>query len=598
MTFGRWLLSPWVSSSADGVTERVLTFLQIVSDIALGLACLSAFAALIWLVRRRRDLISRRVVWLLGLAALTSALSQFMSATTPGAPPSLMETMARMAATVFDVAAAIAFWPIVPRLGAILSQRDEAMGALAASEAEFRASFEGSAVGKTIANPADGVILRANQAFSRMLGYTPEELAGVNAWTLSFAQDLEPDRLEFRRLLAGETDVYMREKPYRRRDGSPVWARVSATLSRDAEGAPRQVHAVIEDIDDRRRAEAAAREYETRLRFAAEAAQIAVWEIDYRRNIGRLDLRASEMTWGQVPPEVWLPLDGPEFSGWVARIHPEDRPARDAAVQAVRDGARDVVQMEYRARRPDGAWGWQSHWRLITERELDTGKPIRVLGVIMDTTQRALAEAELRATLAQRDLLLREVYHRVKNNLQIVDGIVMMQVRALKDDQAREALKALRSRIYALGLVHHQLMTSKDLETFELEPFLDELTRNILDGGGAQSVSLDLQVEPMRAGLDFAIPLGLLVTELVTNTLKHAFKDGVGRIRVTLKRRADGRYDLIVADNGVGRPEGGVARGLGSVIIAGLVAQLDGEIATHNDNGLVTEITLSPPERT
>ena len=303
------------------------------------------------------------------------------------------------------------------------------------------------------------------------------------------------------------------------------------------------------------------------------------------------------MTWGQVPPEVWLPLDGPEFSGWVARIHPEDRPARDAAVQAVRDGARDVVQMEYRARRPDGAWGWQSHWRLITERELDTGKPIRVLGVIMDTTQRALAEAELRATLAQRDLLLREVYHRVKNNLQIVDGIVMMQARALKDDQAREALKALRSRIYALGLVHHQLMTSKDLETFELEPFLDELTRNILDGG-AQSVSLDLQVEPMRAGLDFAIPLGLLVTELVTNTLKHAFKDGVGRIRVTLKRRADGRYDLIVADNGVGRPEGGVAQGLGSVIIAGLVAQLDGEIATHNDNGLVTEITLSPPERT
>lgn len=598
MTLRRWLLGPWVSSSADGVTERVLTFLQVVSDIALGLACLSAFAALVWLVRRRRDLISRRVVWLLGLAAVTSALSQFMSATTPGAPPSLVETVARMAATVFDVAAAVAFWPIVPRLGAILSERDQAMGALAASEAEFRESFEGAAVGKTITRPADGVMLRVNNAFARMLGYAPHEMVGRNSWELTFPEDLERDQAEFARLKAGEIPVYIREKRYRRRDGSAVWARVSATLSRAPDGTPRHTHAVIEDIDVRVRAEAAAREYETRLRFAAEAAQIAVWEMDYRRNVGRLDRRSSEMTWGQVPPEVWLPLDGPEFSGWVARIHPEDRPARDAAVQAVRDGARDVVQMEYRARRPDGAWGWQSHWRLITERDPQTGAPIRVLGVIMDTTQRALAEAELRATLAQRDLLLREVYHRVKNNLQIVDGIVMMQARALKDDDAREALKALRSRIYALGLVHHQLMTSKDLETFELEPFLDELTRNILDGGAARAVTLELQVEPMRAGLDFAIPLGLLVTELVTNALKHAFRDGVGCIRVALKRRPDGRYDLTVADNGVGHSEGGGAQGLGSVIIAGLVAQLDGVIATRNDNGLVTEITLSPPERT
>jgi two-component sensor histidine kinase len=267
-------------------------------------------------------------------------------------------------------------------------------------------------------------------------------------------------------------------------------------------------------------------------------------------------------------------------------------------VQAVRQGVQDVVQMEYRARRPDGAWGWQSHWRLITERDPVTNRPIRALGVIMDTTQRALAEAELRATLGQRDLLLREVYHRVKNNLQIVDGIVMMQARTLKDDDARQALKALRSRIYALGLVHHQLMTSKDLETFDLQPFLEELTRNILDGGGARQVDLELQIEPMRTGLDFAIPLGLLVTELVTNALKHAFSDGVGRIRIVLKRRPDGRFDLTVADNGTGRPEVGGVQGLGSVIIAGLVSQLDGEITTRNDDGLVTEIILSTPERT
>lgn len=596
--FRNWLLNPLVSSSADGATAHILTVLQVVSEITLGLACLMAFAALVWLTRLRRDLVSRPVVYLLALAALSSALSQFMSATTPGLPPSLLESIARVAATVFDVAAAIAVWPIVPRLGKILSERDEALETLANSEAEFRENFEGAAVGKTITRPADGVMLRVNDAFARMLGYTPQEMVGRNSWELTFPEDLARDQTEFARLKAGEIPVYTREKRYRRKDGSAVWARVSATLSRGPDGTPRFTHAVIEDIDDRLKAEAAAREYETRLRFAADAAQIAVWEIDYGRNIGRLDRRASEMTWGQVPPEVWLPLDGPEFTGWVARIHPEDRPARDAAVKAVRAGGQDVVQLEYRARRPDGAWGWQSHWRLITERDPETGAARRVLGVIMDTTQRALAEAELRATLGQRDLLLREVYHRVKNNLQIVDGLVMMQARALADPTAREALKALRSRIYALGLVHHQLMTSNDLETFDLEPFLRELTSNILDGGGQRNVSLELEIEPLRSGLDFAIPLGLLVTELVTNALKHAFEDGPGRIRITLKRQADGRYDLCVADNGRGPPEVGGAGGLGSLIIAGLVAQLDGEIATRNDNGLVTEILLSTPERT
>lgn len=598
MTFRRWLLSPWVSTAADGGLAHTLTGLQVVSEIALGVACLAALGALVWLARMRRDLMSRPLVWLLALAALTSALSQFLSATTPGLPPSLAESAARLAATVFGLGAAAALWPIVPRLGAILSERDAAMGALAASEGEFRASFENAAVGKTIASPESGVILRVNRAFSQMLGYRPDELVGVSAWTLSFPEDLEGDRAEFARVLAGEIPVYVREKPYRHREGFPVWARVSATVSRTPDGAPRQVHAVIENIDARRRAEQAARESETRLRFAADAAQIAVWEIDYVRNVARYDQRAAEMTWGMAPAETWLPLDGPEVAGWVERIHPEDRPVRDAAVRAIRDGVQDVVQFEYRVKRPDGAWGWQSHWRLVTARDPETGATTRVLGVFMDTTQRALAEAELRATLGQRDLLLREVYHRVKNNLQIVDGIVMMQARALDDPAAREALKALRSRIYALGLVHHQLMTSKDLETFDLEPFLQELTRNILDGGGQHDVGLDLEIEAIRAGLDFAIPLGLLVTELVTNALKHAFATRPGRIRIALKRRTDGRFDLTVADNGPGRPEVGGAPGLGSVIIAGLVAQLDGEITTRNDNGFVADIILSTPERT
>src|SRR3546814_8128449 len=97
---------------------------------------------------------------------------------------------------------------------------------------------------------------------------------------------------------------------------------------------------------------------------------------------------------------------------------------------------------------------------------------------------------ERTAALRQRDLLLREVYHRVKNNLQIIDGMVMMQARQLQDQAAKDSLQALRSRIYALGLVHQQLMASRALQTFAIPPFLEELSGHIIEGGATESVPL------------------------------------------------------------------------------------------------------------
>jgi PAS domain S-box-containing protein len=650
-----WLLSP------QGLTPHGfcltwapgLLWLHAGADAIIGLAYFSIPLALIWLGRLRPHVKHYWIVYLFGAFILACGTTHFMSILTLWVPAYGIEGLIKLVTAALSVATAAILWPLVPRLAALpssqdlaetnaalaakvveqaetarllreseaalraakseletrvaertaalsaaLAERDDALRSLAASEAEYRTSFESAAVGKVLAEPVSAVIQRVNPAFAHMLGYAPEELVGTNAWDLSFPEDDEGARQAWGRLMSGEDQVYIREKPYRRRDGSPLWSRISATVVRDDRGVPIRTYAVIENIDERRKAELAAREYEARLRLAVESAQIGVWEIDFAKGQARLDERASAMTWGQVPPEVWLPLEGPEFTGWVARIHPDDRPVRDATVKAVREGVKDVAQMEYRVRRPDGAWGWQSHWRAVVERDPKTNAPTRVLGIIMDTTQRALAEVELRATLAQRDLLLREVYHRVKNNLQIVDGLVMMQARQLKDPAAAQALAGLRSRIYALGLVHHQLMASTNLETFDLGPFLQELVRNILDGGDHDAVALELDVEPLQVDFDFAIPLGLLVTELVTNALKHALRDGRGRIKVACRPSPDGRVLLSVADDGPGRAAGDGGTGLGSIIIAGLVGQLDGEMTTRNAPGFVTEISLRTPERT
>lgn len=201
----------------------------------------------------------------------------------------------------------------------------------------------------------------------------------------------------------------------------------------------------------------------------------------------------------------------------------------------------------------------------------------------------------LNDALVQRDLLLREVYHRVKNNMQMVDSFLVLQRGILTDPKAKTALSGLRKRVHALGLVHHQLMESADLRTFDIAPFLRELTDNILEGSASQDVGISVDAETLDVGLDFAIPLALLVTELVTNSLKHAFPAGEGHINVLLSRNAEGSFALVVSDTGIGYAgsNGLSGGGLGSKIITALVRQLKAKMTIQSEKGTRVEILIA-----
>lgn len=221
-----------------------------------------------------------------------------------------------------------------------------------------------------------------------------------------------------------------------------------------------------------------------------------------------------------------------------------------------------------------------------------------------NTARQALSEANERleqlvaertSALGQRDLLLREVYHRVKNNLQVVDGLLFMRARRLDDPAAKSAMEEIRKRVFALGLVHHQLMGSKDLKAFDVGAFLKDLIAH-LRADAPENVSLALDVAPLAVDLDFAAPLGLLVTELATNALKHAFPEGAGEISVSLSATNDGEVVLRVADNGVGLPQDfQKQRTSGLSIVDGLVRQLGGRIEAIQTKGVCWEAHLPTP---
>ena len=201
-----------------------------------------------------------------------------------------------------------------------------------------------------------------------------------------------------------------------------------------------------------------------------------------------------------------------------------------------------------------------------------------------DVTERHLQRRQLEHALVERETLLREVYHRVKNNLQVVQSLLNLQRRALPEGPARGALDDSMQRVYAMALVHEKLYQTGDLDAVLLPDYVQDLLRHLGDASGAsrRQIRLVADVDDITAALELALPLGLLVTELVANSLKHGFRpDRGGHIRVQLRRHPSG-LKLVVQDDGLGLPPDfdlGHSASMGLQLACSLAGQLGGNLS-------------------
>lgn len=217
-----------------------------------------------------------------------------------------------------------------------------------------------------------------------------------------------------------------------------------------------------------------------------------------------------------------------------------------------------------------------------------------------DTLQRETL-AKLETALADRELLLGEVYHRVKNNLQQIAAMIALQSRNLDDEDAKTAMSSIAGRVRALGLIHEMLLKSAHPSRLDVREFLGQLCRHIVASHDLETrkVTIDVTAASEQIELDAAIPVGLLVTELVVNSVKHAFsgRDG-GTIRVTYEAPAGGPARLSVADDGTGIREGATSGtpGSGSRIAEGLARQLGGTLEiTTGSAGTTATVAFPAP---
>jgi PAS domain S-box-containing protein len=220
---------------------------------------------------------------------------------------------------------------------------------------------------------------------------------------------------------------------------------------------------------------------------------------------------------------------------------------------------------------------------------MDNGEILYILAIGGDITQRKIAENEIKSSLVEKNTLLQEIHHRVKNNMQIISSLLNLQIKYVDDGKAVDVLKESQNRVKSMAMIHDKLYMSEDLTRINFVDYIKSLISNLFYSYNVEdTIKPALKIDRVSLNMETAVPCGLIISELVSNSLKYAFPDGrVGKIFVSLKS-GDEYYELIIGDNGIGLPEEfdmDNIKTLGLMLVYSLTEQIDGKISINNDNG-------------
>jgi len=300
---------------------------------------------------------------------------------------------------------------------------------------------------------------------------------------------------------------------------------------------------------------------------------------------------------------TWLdftgrPLETEMRDGWIEGVHPEDRNARVEKYQtAFRE--RKPFTMEFRLRRRDGKYRWiADHGRPFYD--LD-GRFAGFIGACYDQTEAKDYQDQIEKDLVVKKALVREVHHRVKNNLQVISSLLNLQLANLSDNKQKGPFIDIQSRIRAMTLVHEQLYGSEDIRHIRMEDYVRTLAGNLVltYARDRQNIKLSVDVDPILLDIDTAIPCGLVFNELISNAFKYAHplvKKNAGKITVSMKKNEENTVKLVVQDDGIGLPQSfdiDQSTSLGLKLVRILVKdQLEGNLNIIRKNGTRFEIII------
>lgn len=454
-----------------------------------------------------------------------------------------------------------------------ITERMRAEEALRKSEAQYRNLFTSTRDVIIIADN-ERVIRDANQpALRNVFGYELEDIQGKSARIL-YARHEGYD-------MAGEA-VFASLKPVsgklletdcRRKDGTVFSADLYALKLLNEHGEAVGNFGIFRDVTDRKHAQELARQSDETFRKSFENTLLMMTISDIETGkyvrVNRRFLEISGFSLDEVIGKTSTEL------GW---INLEDRGRLVSELK--RSGK--VRGMEIALRSKDG--------RIVSclyngEAIQIDGKPY-LLSIAEDITERVQAAEKIRQSLREKEVLLKEVHHRVKNNMAVISSLLSLQASSIEDEKYINMLNESQGRIRSMALVHEHLYKSKDFSSIEVSGYINTLAHNIrLTFGGGRESSIQTDVISIEIAIDELIPLGLIINEITTNAYKHGF-DGRDRLNVfiSLKRHSGDKLALSISDDGEGLPEGFDVKnpaGLGLKLVQTLTRQIDGELTVQ-----------------
>ena len=430
-----------------------------------------------------------------------------------------------------------------------------------------------------------------------MLGYSVEEMQAFPLKDIlspeSFAMAREKGDTLLARERSGLADgpvLDSFELETLRKDGQKIWMETTIKSLRESDGKIRRLLGVARDVTGRKSMENALRESEEKYRLLFTHAPAGIYEIDIEtvRYLSVNDVMCKYLGYTR---EEFLNMSPTDI------LTEESQKALLERMEKTYAGAPIPMEQEYSIRAKDG----RILWVLInTNFQYEGGRPKIATVVAHEITERKLASEKLQAALQEKDVLLKEVHHRVKNNMQVIASLLNLQADQETEADVLSALQEARDRVVSMALVHETLYGSSSLAEIDLKSYLEGLTR-VLSSSHARvgsKVSLNIQVEDgLRLGLDQAVPCGLVLNELVSNAFKYAFpEERTGVIEITARQSNPDSLTIEVADDGVGLPEHFDYKkdgSLGMMLVRTLVErQLNGRLEITNQTGCRFKITL------